>query len=46
MDSMKRRKDMTLEDGPPMLEGVQYAAGEEQMTIMKTSSKNEVAVSF
>ena len=46
MDSVKRRKDMTLEDEPPTLEGVQYAAGEEQMTITKTSSKNEVAVSF
>lgn len=29
-----------------MLEGVQYAPGEEQMASTKSSSKNEVAVSF
>ena len=29
MDSMKRRKEMTLEDEPPRSEGVQYATGEE-----------------
>ena len=29
MTSMKRQKDMTLEDGPPRLVGVQYAPGEE-----------------
>ena len=27
MNSMKRQKDMTLEDEPLMLEGVQYATG-------------------
>ena len=30
MNSMKRQKDMTPEDEPPMLEDVQYATGEEQ----------------
>ena len=29
MNSMKRQKDMTLEDEPPGSEGVQYATGEE-----------------
>ena len=29
MNSMKRQKDMTPEDEPPRLEGVQYATGEE-----------------
>ena len=28
MDSMKRQKDMTPEDEPPQLEGVQYATEE------------------
>ena len=28
MNSMKGQKDMTLEDEPPRLEGVQYATGE------------------
>ena len=30
MNGMKRQKDMTLEDEPPGLEGVQYATWEEQ----------------
>ena len=30
MSSMKRQKDMTLEDGPPRSAGVQNAPGEEQ----------------
>ena len=29
MNSMKRQKDMTLEDEPPRLVGVQYATGKE-----------------
>ena len=29
MNTMKRQKDMTLEDEPPRLVGVQYATGEE-----------------
>ena len=41
MDSMKRQKYMTMEDEPPRLEGVQYAAGEEWRAI--TVRKNEVA---
>ena len=35
MDSMKRQKYMTMEDEPPRLEGVQYAAGEEWRAITK-----------
>ena len=38
MNSMKRQKDMTPEDEPPMLEDVQYATGEEQRN---SSRKNE-----
>ena len=30
MNSMKRQKDMTLEDEPPRSAGVHYATGEEQ----------------
>ena len=30
MNSMKRQKDMTLEDEPLRSEGVQYATGEER----------------
>ena len=33
MNSMKRQKDMTLEDEPPELKGVQYATGEVQGAI-------------
>ena len=33
MNSMKRQKDMTLEDEPPRSEGLQYATGEEWSTI-------------
>ena len=42
MDSMKRQKDMTPEDEPPSLEGVQYATGEEWRAIMNSSKKSEV----
>ena len=42
-DSMKRQKDMTLEDEPPRLEGVHYATGEEWRTITNSCRKNEVA---
>ena len=45
MDGIKRQKDVMLAESPT-LEGVQYAAGEEQRAITKSSSKNEVAVSF
>ena len=41
MKSMKRQKDMTLKDGLPRLEGVQYATGEEQRAITNSSRKNE-----
>ena len=40
MNSMKRQKDMTLEDESPRSVGVQYATGEEQRN---SSRKNEVA---
>ena len=42
MDSMKRQKDMTLEDVPPRSESVQYAPGEEQRAITNSSRKNEM----
>ena len=43
MNSMKRQKDMTLEDEPPRSEDVQYATGEEQRAITNSSRKNEDA---
>ena len=42
-DNTKRQKDMTMEDEPPRLEGVQYATGKEQRAITDSSRKNEVA---
>ena len=44
MHSMKRQKDMTLEDEHPRSEDVQYAPGEHRRTITNNSRKNEVAV--
>ena len=43
MYSMKRQNDMTLEDNPPRLEGVQYPTGEEWRAITNSSRKNEAA---
>ena len=43
MESMKRQKNMTLEDEPSRLEGVQYASGKGQGAITNSSRKNEVA---
>ena len=43
MNSMKRQKDMTLEDEPPRSEGIQYATGEELRAITNSSRQNEVA---
>ena len=40
MDSMKRQKDMTLEDESPRSEGVQYATGEKWRAITNSSRKN------
>ena len=37
---MKRKKDMTLEDEPPGLEGSQYATKEEWKVIANSSSEN------
>ena len=41
MNSMKRQKDMTLEDDPPRLVGVQYATGEEQRKVPKRMKGDE-----
>ena len=41
MNSMKRQKDMTIENEPPMLKDVQYVTGEEQRAITNSSRKNE-----
>ena len=43
MNSMKRQKDITPENKPPRLEGVQYATREEQRVITNSSKKNETA---
>ena len=43
MNSMKRRKDTTLESETPRSEGVQYGAEEAQSAITNSSRKNEVA---
>jgi len=40
---MKRQKDMTPEDEPPRLEGVQYATAEEQRAITNCSRQNAAA---
>ena len=41
MKSMKRQKDMILEDEFTGSKGVQYATGEEQRAITNRSEKNE-----
>ena len=43
INSMKRQRNMTLEDEPLMSEGVQYATGEWQRAITNSSRKNEGA---
>ena len=40
-NSVKKQKDMTLEDEPPRLKGVQYATGEEQRAITNNFIKKE-----
>ena len=42
MNSMIRKKYITLEDEPARSEGVQCATGEEWKTITNSSRKNEV----
>ena len=42
MNSMKRQKDMTLQNESPRSEGVQYATGVKWRAIMNSSRKNEV----
>ena len=46
MNSMKRQKDMKLEDAPPRSESVQYAPGEEQRAITNSSRKNETGTTL
>ena len=41
MDSMKRQKDMTLEDEHPRSEDVQYATGEEQRNSSRHNEEGE-----
>ena len=41
MNSMKRRKDMTLKDEPPRLVGVQYATGREQRNSSRSNEEAE-----
>ena len=43
MNSKKAQKDMTAEDEPPRLEGIQYTTGEDWRAITNSSRKNEVA---
>ena len=43
MNSMKRQKDMTLDDEPPRLEGVQYTTGEDHRAITSSPTKEEAA---
>ena len=43
MGSMKRQKDMILEDEFTGSKGVQYATGQEQRAITNDSRKNEEA---
>ena len=43
MGSVKRHNYTIPKDKPPMLEGIQYATGEEQRAIINNSSKNESA---
>ena len=43
MNSIKRQKDMTLEDRAPRSESVQFVTGEEQRAVTNSSRKNEVA---
>ena len=40
MNSMKKQKDITLENEPPRLEGIQYATGKEWRN---SSRRNEEA---
>ena len=43
MNSMEKQKDMTPEDEPHRLVGVQYATGEEQRAITSSSTKNKAS---
>ena len=41
MNSMKRQRDMKLEDEPPGLVGIQYATGEEQRNSFRMNEEAE-----
>ena len=43
MNSMRRKKDLTPENGPHKSEGVQYTTGKEQRAVTNSSRKNEAA---
>ena len=43
MNSMRRKKDLTPENGPHKSEGVQYTTGKEQRAVTNSSSKNKAA---
>ena len=43
MNSMKRQKDIILEDETPKLEGVQYATGKEWRIVTNSSNKSDWA---
>ena len=43
LNTMKGKKDTTLEDEPSRSESVQYANGEEQRAFANSSRKNKVA---
>ena len=43
MSSMRRKKDLTPENGPHKSEGVQYTTGKEQRAVTNSSRKNEAA---
>ena len=43
INHMKQQKDMTPEDEPLRLEGVQYATGEERKAITNSSRRNETS---
>ena len=43
MNSMKKQKDITLENEPPRLEGIQYATGEKWRATANSSGRNKEA---
>ena len=43
MNSMKKQKDITLEDEPSRLEGIKYTTGEKWTAITNSSRRNKEA---